>query len=57
MSMQTHPGAVEQTQETLDGVVQLQHMLHKMPYLQIVGLLDAILDIESQIVSRVMWET
>ena len=42
LCLQTHTGAVEQTQEIFDVVIQLQHTLHKLTNAHLIGLLEAI---------------
>ena len=54
LCVRTCAGAVEQAREIFHVVVQLQHSLHKLTNSHLVGLLEAIRDIESQIFSCVM---
>ena len=54
LRMRTRTGAEEQTREILDVAVQLQHALNKLTNKNLVGLLQAVCDIEPQIFCRVM---
>ena len=54
LHMRTRAGAEEQTREVLDVAVQLQHALDKLTNTNLVGLLQAVRDIEPQIFRRVM---
>ena len=49
MCMRTCAGAIKQAQEIINVVVQLEHVLHKLTYAHLVGLLEAMQDIDSQI--------